>query len=125
MKIKIIEILLFSAILTVGLTMGACSNKGDLLKEISGQWQDDQSSNTVVIHLADDNKTITVNGQTYPVTVDKIEMINYMVSLIVQNGGSEPELWTIRQMWDESGGSFKLAFIHSGKNEMLVSKQQS
>ena len=75
--------------------------------------------------MAGDAKSLTVKGKTYPVTVESVEMSNYVVSLKVQNGSAEPESWTIRQMWDESGDSFKLAFNHSGEKEVLIRKNKS
>ena len=125
MKSRNLIILFLSSILTIGLTFAGCSNKKDLLREVSGQWQDSQNKDAVEIHLEGDAKSLTVKGQTYPVTVESVEMSNYVVSLKVQNGSAKPELWTIRQMWDESGDSFKLAFNHSGEKEVLIPKNQS
>ncbi len=125
MKSRNLFILFLSAILTIGLTFAGCSNKKDLLKDVSGQWQDSQNKDAVEINLVGDAKSLTVKGQTYPVAVESVEMSNYVVSLKVQNGSAEPELWTIRQMWDESGDSFKLAFDHSGEKEVLIRKNKS
>ena len=125
MKPRNLFILILSAILTIGLSFAGCSNKKDLLKEVSGQWQDSQNKDAVEINLVGDAKSLTVKGQTYPVTVEAMEMMNYVVTLKVQNGSAKPETWTIRQMWDESGDSFKLAFDHSGEKEVLIRKNQS
>ncbi len=123
MKARNLFYLFLAAIVAIGFSLAGCSKKGDLLQEVSGQWQDNQNKGTVEIHLAGDNKSMTVNGQTYPVTVEAVEMMNYVVNLKVQNGNAKPEVWTLRQMWDESGGSFKLAFNHSGEQEILVPKK--
>jgi len=125
MKARNLYYLFLAAVIAIGFTMAGCSKKGDLLQQISGKWQDNENKGTVEIQLAGDKKSMTVNGQTYPVNVEAVEMMNYVVNLKVQNGDTKPELWTLRQMWDESGSSFKLAFNHSGKKEILVSKQES
>ena len=123
MKARNLYYLFLAAVVAIGFTLAGCSKKGDLLQQVSGQWQNDQNKGTVEIQLAGDKKSMTVNGQTYPVTVEAVEMMNYVVSLKVQNGGPKPEDWTLRQMWDESGNSFKLAFSHSGEREILIHKE--
>ena len=125
MKSRSVLILLLMGILTIGLTFAGCSNKKDLLKEISGQWQDSQSKDAIEIHLAGDAKSLTVKGETYPVVVEGVEMGNYVVTLKVQNGNAKPDTWTLRQMWNESGDSFKLAFSHSGEKDILIPKNKS
>jgi len=125
MKASTLTTLFLAAIMTIGLSLAGCSNKGDLLKEVSGQWQDNQDKSPVEIHLMGDAKSMTVNGQTYPVTVESVEMSNYVVSLKVQNGSAKPESWTLRQIWNEGGDSFKLAFNRNGQKEVLIPKKQS
>ncbi len=125
MKARNLYYLFMTAIIAIGFTLAGCSNKGDLLQQVSGHWQDNQNKSTIEIQLAGDEKSMTVNGRTYPVTVDAVEMMNYVVNLKVQNGGAAPEVWTLRQMWDENGSSFKLAFNHSGEKEILIPKKES
>ena len=125
MKTRNLCPLLIAAILIIGLTLAGCSNKGDILKQVSGKWIDNQDKGTVEIQLAGATKSMTVKGHTYPVTVETVEMMNYVVSLKVQNGNAKPESWTLRQIWDESGSAFKLAFSHSGEKEILVPSKQS
>ena len=122
MKTRNLSLLSIAAILAIGMITFGCSGKSKLLNEVSGQWQDSQDHTAVDIHLAGDSKSVTVGGQSYPVSVEKVVMINYLVQLKVQNGAAEPESWIIKQLWDENGASFKLAFNHNGKNEVLVPK---
>lgn len=125
MKAQYLFILFLAVVLTVGFAATGCSGKSDLLKEVSGTWQDNKDQTTVDIQLAGDTKSMTVDGKSYPVTVEQITMINYQVVLKVQNGGTEPETWSLRQVWDENGSSFKLAFNHNGESNVLTPKQQS
>lgn len=125
MKARSLSVLMLTVILALGWTTFGCSGKNKLLKEISGQWQDNQDHSVVDIHLVGDNKSVTVGGQPYLVSIEKIEMINYLVQLKVQNGAAEPESWTIKELWDENGASYKLSFKHNGQSEVLVHKAQS
>ena len=107
------------------LAVSGCSSKGDLLKEVSGLWQNNQNQGTVEIKLTDNGNLLKIDGKPYPVKVDKVEMDRYQVNLKVQNGASEPEMWTLRQVWNDNGTDFKLAFNHSGKKEILTPKKKS
>jgi hypothetical protein len=125
MKARNLSLLSIAVILTIGMITFGCSGKSKLLTEVSGQWQDNQDHAVVGINLVGDNKSVTVGGQAYPVSVEKVEAINYLVQLKVQNGSAEPESWTIKELWDENGASFKLSFDHNGKNDILIPKAQS
>ena len=125
MKAGNLVISLSVSIMVAMLTLTGCSSKSDILKEVSGIWQNNQNQGTVEINLTDDSKLLKMDGKSYPVTVDKVEMDRYQVNLKVQNGGSLPELWTLREVWNDNGTDFKLAFNHSGKKEMLVPKGKS
>ena len=125
MKARNLSLLSIAVILAIGMITFGCSGKSKLLNEVSGQWQDNQDHTAVDIHLVGDDKSVTVGGQAYPVSVEKVEAINYLVQLKVQNGSAEPESWTIKQLWDENGASFKLSFNHNGQSEVLIPKAQS
>lgn len=125
MKTRNLYFVWLAAVLALGLTAVGCSNKGGLLEQVSGKWQDNQNKSKVEINLVGDTKTVTLNGQAYPVTVENVENLNYVVNLKVKNGGAEPERWILRQIWDENGADFKLAFNHNGEKEVLVHMQQS
>ena len=125
MKTRNLSLLSITVILTIGMIVFGCSGKSKLLNEVSGQWQDNQDHSMVDIHLVGDSKSMTVGGQAYPVSVEKVEMINYLVQLKLQNGAAEPESWTLQELWDENGASFKLSFNHNGHSEILIPKEQS
>jgi hypothetical protein len=115
-------ILVFAAIVAVGMTTAGCAKKGDMLQEISGVWQDSQGKETIEVKLKGDAKSLTVNGKSYPVTVENIESSTYKVNLKVQNGNDQPASWSLRQIWADNGSDFNLAFSHDGKNDVLVPK---
>ncbi len=117
-----IYLLILCGIFAAGLILTGCSSKSDILKEVSGQWQDNQDNGAVEINLTGEPKSIKVGDQTYSVSIDQIVMDRYQVNLKVKNGSEQPELWTIREIWNDVGSSFKIAFEHSGKSRMLVPK---
>ena len=123
MKTKKLYFLCLAAFIVFGLTFAGCSGEGDLLKDVSGNWQDSQNNSTVEIHLVGNAKTITLEGKTYAVTIEKVEMVNYLVNLKAQNGSATPESWSIQQLWDTNGDGYKLTFTHEGKHEVLVKMQ--
>ena len=114
--------LFLTVVFAVGLVLSGCSGSADILKEVSGQWENTQDNATIEINLAGDAKSIKVGEQAYSVNVDKIVMDKYQVNLKVSNGSNQPELWTLRQIWDDNGSSFKLAFEKSGQKKMLLPK---
>jgi hypothetical protein len=118
-------LLFFVVIFVFGLTLAGCSGKSDILKEISGQWQSNQDKATVDINLVGDAKTIKVGDQPYSVSVDKIDMDKYQVNLKVKNGSDQPELWTLREIWNDNGSGLKLAFEHGSEKKILLPKGQS
>jgi len=125
MKTQKFYSLCLAAVITIVLSTAGCSGKSDLLKDVSGNWQESQNKAPVEIHLVGDAKTITIDGQTYAVTVEKVEMVNYLVNLKAQNGSATPESWSIQQVWDTNGDGFKIAFNHNGVKAVLVPKAQS
>jgi hypothetical protein len=114
---------LMTGFLAIILTVAGCSSKKDILQEISGMWQDNQDNGTVEIQLAGDAKAITVEGKSYPVSVESIEKNKNIVNLKVQNGSGKPELWAIRQIWDDNGNGFTLA-IHQGEGNKVLSRKK-
>ena len=122
MKIRNIYVLCFAIIVAFGITAAGCAKKGDMLQQISGVWQDSQGNKTVEVKLQGDAKSLTVNGKSYPVTVENIESSNYQVNLKVQNGNDAPVSWSLRQVWADNGSDFNLAFTHDGKNDVLIPK---
>ena len=122
MKRNHLYCLFLTAVFAVGLVLSGCSGSADILKEVSGQWENTQDNATIEINLAGDAKSIKVGEQAYTVSVDKIVMDKYQVNLKVNNGSNQPELWTLRQIWDDNGSSFRLAFEKSGQKKMLLPK---
>ena len=112
----------FGLALVVGCSSGSSSK--DLTKDISGTWQRVNGDGTVEIHLSQEPLTVTVDGKTFPATITKVDDGSYSLHLKVENNG-QPEEWILRQVWNDNGSNYTVAFIHDGTNEKLVSKQHS
>ena len=83
-------------------------------------WQRAEGDCNVQISLAAEPKTVTLDGQAYPAAIDKVDMGVYSVHLKVETETGKSEEWIIRQVWDDNGTSFSLAFTHNGTQEKLV-----
>lgn len=110
---------------TVSLLIGCSSSGEDLPMQISGTWQHAEGDCNVQISLAAEPKTVTLDGKAYPATIDKIDKGVYSVHLKVEAEPGKAEEWILRQVWDDNGTSFGLAFFHSGAQEKLVKCGQS
>jgi hypothetical protein len=112
--------LLFAVSLLIG-----CGGGEDLSTQISGTWQNGDGDCNVQINLAAEPKTVTLDGHPYPATIDKVDMGVYSVHLKVETETGKSEEWIIRQVWDDNGNSFSLAFTHNGTQQKLVHCGQS
>jgi hypothetical protein len=127
MEKKIFYSTFWTMFVVLGLIAFGCSSNdsGKLLQEVSGVWQRSQGSGTVQVNLTGKTKTLVVDGQSYSAKIDKVKMDSYEVDLKVQNGSAQPEMWSIRQVWDDTGEHYKLVFNHNGTNEDLPQKASS
>jgi hypothetical protein len=116
--------LIAAVLFTFSLLIG-CSSGENLPTQISGTWQNAEGNCNVQINLVSEPKTITCDGHTYPATSDKVDMGVYSVHLKVETETGQPEEWIIRQVWDDNGTDFNLAFNHHGAQEKLVNCSHS
>jgi hypothetical protein len=105
-------------ILTVTILIG-CSGGEKIQSQISGKWQRTQGEGTVEINLANDPKSLKIGGQTYSATIDKVDKGSHSVHLKVETTAGQMEVWSLRQIWDDNGSSFKIAFNRNGTQETL------
>lgn len=45
---------------------------------------------------------------------------SYTVEVAVDTGDGRSDVWSLRQMWQDNGRDFKLAFRHADQTEVLV-----
>jgi hypothetical protein len=105
-------------ILTVSILIG-CSGGEKIQSQISGTWQRTQGEGTVEINLANDSKSLKIEGRTYIATIDKVDKGSHSVHLKVETTTGQMEMWSLRQIWDDNGSSFKIAFNRNGTQETL------
>lgn len=108
------------------LTLGACSSsKSDLATEVSGKWQTEQGNGTVDINLAKNATSLTIDGRTFKGDVEKIDAGTNTVHLKVETDTGNKEEWSIHQVWNDNGSSFKLKLRRNGTTETLVPVKSS
>ncbi len=102
-----------------------CSSEAKLETEISGTWSRAEGNGTVNINLANELKSLVIDGHFYKAVVEKIDMGSYTTFVKVEIETGKTEVWSIQQVWDDNGSAFKLAFRHNGTQETLVPVGQS
>jgi len=103
----------------------SCASAEKLEKQVSGTWQGTETQEIVVINLADDSKSIAIGEKTYPATIEKVDVGNYLVNLKVQTESGVAETWTLRQVWNNNGSDFTLVINRTGNQETLVHSKHS
>jgi len=110
------------------LIVSGCSSSGagsqDLQTQMTGQWKRDQGD-TVVIDLAKDAPSLTIDGQVYAAVIEKVDKMSNTVELKVETGSGEAQKWFIHQVWNDNGSSFKLQLRRNGTTDVLSPVGQS
>jgi hypothetical protein len=102
-----------------------CSSAENLQSQVSGSWKRTQGQGTVEIDLEGNPNTLKINEKLYTATIDKIDKGTFSVHLKVEITPGEMEDWTLRQIWDDNGSSFKIAFNHNGAKEILEARAKT
>lgn len=79
-----------------------------LLDEISGVWKAQGENTIVTIHTADNRTSFYIDDKPVPVKVGAIDDENKTVNFNVTLPDGTPEIWTIQQIWDQTGQSFHI-----------------
>jgi len=110
---------LLSLILFI-IVINACGNRADLATQISGEWRTVKGTSTVNIKLNQDPKSVVLDGHAYKASVEQINKGAYSVKVKIESKAGETEEWLFRQLWDDNGSMFNLAFVHNGATETLI-----
>jgi hypothetical protein len=109
----VIFLLLFSFVIS-------CGSQANMETQISGSWQRSDGNGTIDINLVNDPKSLVVDGHSYKAVVEKTEKGSFTTLVKVEIETGKTEVWSLRQVWDDNGSTFKLAFRHNGTMETLV-----
>jgi hypothetical protein len=109
----VIFLLLFSFVI-------GCGSQANMETQISGSWQRSDGNGTIDINLVNDPKSLVVDGHSYKAVVEKTEKGSFTTLVKVEIETGKTEVWSLRQVWDDNGSTFKLAFRHNGTMETLV-----
>ena len=122
MQRRKVTALLAAGVLVLAMLSAGCAKKGDMLKEISGTWEARKGNELVKVQLVGDTKSVEIDGQKFPVKVDKINPDAYTVAIQVQDGSTQTQVWTLQEVWDDNGESFDLALNRGQTRQMLKHK---
>ena len=98
--------------------VGCSGGSGNKLAEISGIWKRGNDGTTIEINLAGEQNFLKIGEKTVEATVKSVQ--DDVISLDVKADNGQTEKWTLRQVWDDNGSSFSLAFRHNGTNDKLT-----
>lgn len=102
-----------------------CGSEANMETQISGSWQRSGGNGMVDINLANEPKSLVVDGQSYKAAIEKTDKGSFTTLVKVEIETGKTEVWSLRQVWDDNGSTFKLAFRHNGTKETLVPADQS
>jgi hypothetical protein len=124
-KSLMVPYILLATIFFLSSILIGCGEEVDMTTQISGLWKRTQSEGTVELNLAANPKTVKLDGHTYNVVVEKIDKGMNTIEVKVEMEDGKTEVWSIHQMWNDNGSSFKLSFRHNGTHETLEHAGQS
>jgi hypothetical protein len=118
-------ILAAAGLLLFLLVVGACGSDVNMEAQISGKWKPIKENGIVDINLAKDPKSLIIDGRTYKAVVEDVDKGSSTMHVKVETDSGKSEVWIIRQIWDDNGSTFKLAFRRNGTTKTLVPAERS
>jgi len=103
-----------------GVMFSSCSNKTNIMSEMTGTWKSDKSSEPVTINLSGEQKSIEIGTAKVPVTVDKVDEGAYSIKMTAKPANGGVAAWSLRQVWNDNGSTFRIIFDHDGDEETLT-----
>jgi len=103
----------------------SCGSEAKMENQISGLWHRTQGNGTVDIKLANEPKSLFIDGHSYKAVVDKTKKGSFTTLVKAEVDTGKTEVWSFRQVWNDNGSNFKLAFRHNGTMETLERAGQS
>ena len=97
-----------------------CGSNADLATQISGKWKPLQGEGIVDINLAKEPKSMTIDGHAFNAVVENIDKGSNTVQVRVETEAGKTEVWSIHQVWNDNGSTFKLNLRHNGTTKTLV-----
>lgn len=91
-----------------------------ILDDVSGVWRGNSDGAMISVALSGQNKRLEINGTKIPVTIQSIDIDNYITTLgVILNDGREVT-WALRQLYDDAGERFTLQItLHDGTEDEL------
>lgn len=102
------------------IVISGCGSNTDLAAQISGKWQVPKGADTIDIKLDSEPKSIAVDGHIYKAILENINEGSYLVKVKIETEQGNTEVWSFRQLWNDNGSAFRLAFTHGETTETLI-----
>jgi len=112
-----VNLFLIVALSLATLSCGSSNAGGNQLADLSGVWKGSDCECEIIIDLASETKSMTIEDQEMAVSVKGI--VDGVLSLDVDEGNGQTDVWKLIQRWDDNGSTFSLALIRHGKKEAL------
>ena len=106
-------------------TLAGCGTSRDLASEVSGKWQPEEGSGQVEIKLAKDSSSFIIDDHTYKGVVEDIDDGTNTIHVKVETQNGKTELWSLHQIWDDNGSTFKLRLRRNGTTTNLTPVERS
>lgn len=119
------HVILTVAFCIMFLFVNGCGSGANMETQISGVWNRTEGNGIVEINLANEPKSLVVEGHSYKAVVEKVDNGSFTTLIKVEIETGKTEVWSIRQVWGDNGSSFKLVFMHNGTQETLVAAKSS
>ncbi len=113
----VIVLIIFVAL---GFMFSGCSNKSNIMSEMTGTWKSSKSGDAIKINLSGDQKSIEIGTSKVPVTVNKVDEGASLVILKAKTANGSDQEWSLRQVWNDNGSTFRIIFDHDGDEETLT-----
>jgi len=112
--LTVVSFILFSIVI-------GCGSNADLATQVSGKWKPSEGDGIVDINLTKEPKSMTIDGRAFNAVVEKIDEGSHTVMVRVETEAGKTEVWSIHQVWNDNGSTFKLNLRHNGTTKTLES----
>lgn len=89
------------------------------LEKVSGVWLAGSDGTRISIDLSGNQKVLRISGSTIPVSIRDIDNKNNTIIFSVNLSDNRQVLWTLHQVFNESGQATLFLTIHDGAEESL------
>ncbi|MFH1980805.1 MAG: hypothetical protein ABIL58_03065 [Pseudomonadota bacterium] len=113
-------VIIIAIVVALGFMVTGCSNKKNIVSEMTGTWKSDKNAEPIKIDLSGEQKAIVIGTNSVPVTVTNVDEGTNIVKVDAKPANGNAAVWSLRQVWNDNGSSFTIIFDHDGVEEKLT-----